>query len=159
MEITGCPIPSQKNPITSRTHAVYAGYVQLSIFRLQDDKKRGAGTEYQKSNNSSRRAWTSAPGIPLLCQPTPPVCKLIYLQQESCRRISPMLQRSSAARRQTYREITISLDLFYRQPGNEPSLSFIGFKSFRPVLAWLYKRCNLLSCFQATVQYVDYNMI
>lgn len=61
-------------------------------------------TKKNNKNKSSRHAGTSAPGIPLLGQP---MTKVILLQQESCR-ISPLLQRSSAALRLIYGEITIS---------------------------------------------------
>lgn len=129
MKFTGCPLPSQKNPITSRTHAVYAATVGQMVVLLSPAtaglRLGGCNCQYSGCNTtkraelewntkkatkvrSSRRAWTSAPGIPLLCQPTPSACKVMYLQQESCRRISPLLQSSSAARRQTYSEIKIS---------------------------------------------------
>lgn len=167
------PPISEKNPITSCTCAVYGATAGQMVVLLSPatagSRLGGWNCQYSGCNTMkrvelewntkkaakvrrSRRAWTSAPRIPLLCQPTPPVCKVIYLQQESCRRISPLLQRSTAVRRQTYREIKISTTAWiYSTASLEMSRAWVHWlQVIRPVLAWLYQQCNLLSCFQAT---------
>lgn len=80
-------------------------------------------TKKSDKNKSSRHAGKPMPGIPLLGQPSAPATKLILLQQKSCRRISPLLlQRSSAAPRLMYGEITISaVAWIYSNLGHEMS--------------------------------------
>lgn len=80
-------------------------------------------TKKSNKNKGSRHAGKPTPGIPLLGQPSLPATELILLQQESCRRISPLLlQRSSAVPRLMYGEIAISaVAWIYSNLGHEMS--------------------------------------
>lgn len=92
-------------------------------------QQRGSKMRYKKKkksnkNKSWRRAGTSAPGIPLPGQPSAPETKAILLQQEFCRRISPLLQRPGPTYSQGDYSQRRRLDLVSHPSWNKPSPSY-----------------------------------